>query len=85
MSGDWPQITYEQAEAAYQAGQKLHLGARHTHLGSRIYLVRPALRDGVVDDSTAGAIEAPVLWVTDERTLGDHGLLLFLDGRVVAK
>jgi hypothetical protein len=37
-----------------------------------------------VDDAPV-AIEAPVLWVTDERTLGDHGLLLFPDGRVVAK
>jgi hypothetical protein len=78
MSGDWPQITYQQAKAAYEAGQKLHLGGR-------VYLVRPALRDGAADDSTAGAEKGPVLWVTDQRTLGDHGLLLYPDGRVVAK
>lgn len=75
MSRDWPQITYHQAKAAYEAGQKLHLGGR-------IYLVRPALRD-VGAEGTPD--EGPVLWVTDQRTLGDHGLLLFPDGRVVAK
>ena len=78
MSDDPPQITYRQARAAYEAGQKLHLG-------SRIYLVRPALRDGVIDDSAPGSEVGPVLWVTDQRTLGDHGVLLFPDGRVVAK
>jgi len=67
MSNDWPQITYEQALAAYRAGQKLHLDAR-------IFLVRRTLRE-----------EGLVLWVTDERTLGDHGLLLFPDGRTEAK
>jgi hypothetical protein len=67
MSNDWPQITYEQAFAAYRAGQKLHLGGR-------IFLVRRTLRE-----------EGPVLWVTDQRTLGDHGLLLFPDGRTEAK
>ena len=70
MTDDWPPITYEQAEAAFQAGQKLHLGGR-------VFLVRPALRSGT------GA--QPVLWVTDQRTLGDHGLLLFPDGRVEGK
>jgi hypothetical protein len=78
MSSDWPQITYEQAKAAYQAGQKLHLGGR-------IYLVRPALSDGAVKRGVPGSDEGPVLWVTDERTLGDHGLLLFPDGRVANK
>jgi hypothetical protein len=67
MSSNWPEITYEQALAAYQAGQKLHLGGR-------IFLVRRTLRD-----------EGLVLWVTDQRTLGDHGLLLFPDGRTEAK
>ena len=65
MSSDWPAITYKQALAAYEAGQKLHRKGR-------IYLVRQALRppeDGLV------------LWVADERTLGDHGLLLFPGGR----
>jgi hypothetical protein len=69
MSTDWPAITYEQARAAYEAGQKLHLGGR-------IYLVRRALRD---------AEEGVVLWVTDERTRGDHGLLLFPGGRIEAR
>lgn len=67
MSNDWPEIIYEQALAAYQAGQKLHLGGR-------IFLVRRTPRE-----------EGLVLWVTDQRTLGDHGLLLFPDGRVEAK
>ena len=55
--------------AAYEAGQKLHLGGR-------VFLVRPALRE-----PEAGL----VLWITDERTLGDRGLLLFPDGRVEAR
>ena len=59
-------ITYRQARDAYEAGQKLHLSGR-------IYLVRRALREPG---------EGLVLWVADERTLGDHGLLLFPDGRV---
>lgn len=62
-------ITYDQAKAAYEAGQKIYLR-------DRIYLVRPAMR---------GTTEGLVLWVTDERTLGDHGLLLFPDGRVERK
>jgi hypothetical protein len=65
VSSDWQQITYEQARAAYEAGQKLHMG-------DRVYLIRRALRDPE---------EGLVLWVTDERTLGDHGVLLFPDGR----
>lgn len=66
MRYEWPEITYEQARAAYEAGQKLHLSGR-------VYLVRHTLRKPGED---------LVLWVTDERTLGDHGLLLFSDGRV---
>jgi hypothetical protein len=69
VSSDWPGISYEQARAAFEAGQKLHLGGR-------IYLVRRALR---------APGEGLVLWIADERTLGDHGLLLFPDGRVEAK
>ena len=69
MSSDWPAIAYGQARAAYEAGQKLHLGGR-------TYLVRPALRQPE---------EGLVLWVTDERTLGEHGLLLFPDGRIEAR
>jgi hypothetical protein len=69
MSSLWPEITYGQAQSAYETGQKLHQGGR-------VYLVRPVPRrpeDGLV------------LWITDETTLGDHGLLLFPDGRVEAK
>jgi hypothetical protein len=66
---DWPEISYEQARAAYEAGQKLHLGGQ-------IYLVRRALREPG---------EGLVLWIADECTPGDHGLLLFPDGRVEAK
>jgi hypothetical protein len=69
VNSDWPEIGYSQAHAAYEAGQKLHLGGR-------IFLVRRALR---------AAEEGLVLWVTDERTRGDHGLLLFPDGRVEAR
>jgi hypothetical protein len=69
MTEGWPEITYEQALAAYEAGEKLYFGGR-------TFLVRPALRE-----EDAGL----VLWVTDERTLGDHGLLLYPDGRVEAK
>ncbi len=75
MSSDLPKIMYEQAMAAYEAGQKVHLGGR-------IYVVRPALRNGVAEGTSE---KGPVLWVTDQQTLGDHGLLLFPDGRVVAK
>jgi hypothetical protein len=69
MTDDWPSITYAEASAAYEAGQKLHKGGR-------IFFVRPALRE---ED------EGLVLWVADERTLGDHGLLLFPDGRTEAR
>jgi hypothetical protein len=69
MSSDWPVITYEQARTAFEAGQKLHLG-------DRVYLVSRTLRQ---------AEGGPVLWITDERTLGDHGVLLFPDGRVETK
>ncbi len=67
---DWPQIGYEQARAAFDAGQKLHLGGR-------AYLVRPVLT-GLA--SASGG--PPILWVSDEQTTGDHGLILFPDGRV---
>jgi hypothetical protein len=69
VSSDWPEITYDQAWAAYESGQKLHLAGR-------IFLVRRALREGGED---------LVLWVTDERTRGDHGLLLYSDGRIEAR
>jgi len=65
MIDDWPQIAYEEARAAFEAGQKLHKGGR-------IFLVRPALREQ----------EELVLWITDEKTTGDRGLLLFPDGSV---
>jgi hypothetical protein len=68
MIDDWPEITYEEAWAAYEAGQKLHKGGR-------IFLVRPALRQ------QAGL----TLWLTDERTLGEHGLLLSPDGSIERK
>jgi hypothetical protein len=66
MSRPWPQVTYEEARAAFEAGQKLHRERR-------IYLVRQVPREGK---------EGPVLWVTDERTTGDEGLLLYPDGEV---
>lgn len=69
MSDGGASITYEQAMAAYEAGQKLYAG-------QRVYLVRRALRPEE---------ESLVLWVTDERTLGDHGLLLYPDGSVETK
>ena len=78
MTDDRPQITYEQASAAFQAGQKLHFGGR-------IFLVRPTLRTSPAGSSTTDSAETPVLWVTDQRTLGDHGLLLFPDGSVEAR
>ncbi len=68
MTDDWPEITYEEARAAYEAGQKLHKGGR-------IFLVRPALREKAEQ----------VLWLTDQRTRGEHGLLLFSDGTVERK
>jgi hypothetical protein len=68
-SSDWPEITYEQAKAAHQTGHKLYLGGR-------VYLVRGVPREREKE---------LVLWVTDEQTQGDHGLLLFADGRVETK
>lgn len=68
MIDDWPEITYEMARAAYEAGQKLHKGGR-------IFLVRPTLREQ----------EELILWVTDEKTRGERGLLLFPDGSVESK
>ena len=69
MDGEWPEITYEQALAAHEAGQKLYERGR-------VYLVRRALREPE---------EGLVLWVTDERSPGDHGMLLFPDGRMAVK
>lgn len=69
MADEWPEVRYEQALAAYEAGQKLYAGGQ-------VYLVRRALR---------GTAEDLVLWVTNERTLGDHGVLLFPDGRTEVK
>lgn len=66
MKSEWPELSYQQAYEAHQSGQKIHRAGQ-------VFLVRPALRppeDGLV------------LWVTDERTLGEHGLLLYPDGRV---
>ena len=68
MTDDWPEITYEEARAAYEAGQKLHKG-------ERIFLVRPVLREKAEQ----------VLWLSDQRTLGEHGLLLYPDGTVERK
>jgi len=69
----WPDITYEQAWAACEAGQKLYLAGG-------VYLVRPTPpKPGAAADSIRSQA---AVWVTDERTLGDHGLLLFPDGRV---
>ena len=70
---EWPTITYEQAWTACEAGQKLHLAGR-------IYLVRPT-----PPKPGAAPQGRPALWVTDERTLGNHGLLLFPDGRAEAR
>jgi hypothetical protein len=69
MRSQGPRITYRQARSAYEAGQKLHSGAQ-------ILLVRRALREPE---------DGLVLWVTDERTEGNQGLLLFPDGRVEVK
>lgn len=69
MTSDLSRITYDQARLAYEAGQKLHVGGR-------IYLVRRALRESE---------EGLVLWITDQRSLGERGLLLYPDGRVEAK
>ncbi|MGD9049366.1 MAG: hypothetical protein PVF77_15015 [Anaerolineae bacterium] len=69
MADEWPEITYGQALAAYEAGQKLYRSGR-------IFLVRRALR---------GPEDGLVLWLADERTLGDQGLLLFPDGRTEVK
>lgn len=69
MSGRLPKVTYDQAQAAYEAGHKLHQRGR-------TFLVRPTLRE---------TEEGLVLWVVDERTLGDEGLLLFPDGRIEVK
>jgi hypothetical protein len=69
MNDSGPKISYALASAAYEAGQKLHTAGR-------VFLVRRALRPPE---------EGLVLWITDERTRGDHGLLLFPDGQVEAK
>jgi hypothetical protein len=69
MIEDSPEFSYQQARNAYEGGQKLHVR-------DQTYLVRPALRANE---------EGLVLWITDQRTRGDHGWLLFPDGRVEAK
>ena len=69
VNHELPELLYKDVYAAYETGQKLHIG-------DHIYLVRPVPRD---------AREGLVLWLTDERTRGDYGLLFFPDGRVEAK
>jgi hypothetical protein len=81
MSDEWPEISYHQALAAHNAGQKLHRGGR-------VFLVRPALRnDHGLDRSAAPSplSAKPVLWVVDQFTTGDHGLLIYPDGQTVQK
>jgi len=70
MAEPWPAISYQEALAAYEAGQKLYRSGR-------AWLVRPALRE-----PAEGGL---VLWVTDQQTTGDSGLLLYPDGRVKAR
>ena len=65
MSEARPIISYEQARAAYEAGEKLYQS-------DAVFLVRRALRSKE---------EGLVLWVVDERTPGEHGILLYPDGR----
>jgi hypothetical protein len=66
MSDDpWVDLTYEEALAAHEANTKLHRG-------NRVLLVRRVLRP---------AEEGTVLWVTDQATTGDHGLVLYPNGR----
>ena len=69
MNDRLPELSYEEALSAFESGQKLHKRGR-------IDLVRPI---------PEGSGEGLVLWVTDERTLGNLGLLLHPDGRVEAK
>jgi hypothetical protein len=69
MVKQWPEFGYERALAAYNANQKLYQG-------EQVFLVRRIPREPQ---------DGLVLWVTDERTLGDHGLVLFPDGRVEEK
>ncbi len=78
MSNDWPLIRYDQARAAFEAGQKLHLAGR-------VYLVRPVLNRAGTESVGWELEEDPVLWVTDERTPGDHGLLIYPDGSAERK
>ncbi len=58
-------LTYAEARAAYEAHAKLHRGGH-------IFLVRRALRPPE---------EGLVLWVADQDTTGERGLLLYPDGR----
>ena len=69
MSEESLPFTYPEAKKAYDGGHKLHVGGQ-------IFLVRPVPR---------AQEEGLVLWATDERTRGDHGWLLFPDGRVEAR
>ena len=83
MTDGWPRVTYDQAFAAYDAGQKLYLAGHK-------FLVRRALRTPQrpggrpAQPGSAPAVQ-PVLWVVDELTAGDHGLLLYPDGQIVSK
>ena len=81
MTDRWPRITYDQALAAYDAGQKLYLGGHK-------FLVQRALSTPQHPDERparpAPAVQ-PVLWVVDELTTGDQGLLLYPDGQIVSK
>lgn len=78
MSNDWPLIRYDQARAAFEAGQKLHVAGR-------VCLVRPVLNWAGTGPAGWEREGDPVLWVTDERTPGDHGLLIYLHGSVERK
>jgi hypothetical protein len=57
-------LTYAEALAAYESQAKLHRG-------HRIYLVRRVHRPPE---------RGVVLWVADQDTPGDHGLLLYPSG-----
>jgi hypothetical protein len=69
MNTQMTEITYPQAKTAYEAGRKIYQGGR-------VYLVQ-----GVLCESE----QALHFWIADERTRGDHGFLLYPDGRIETK
>jgi hypothetical protein len=63
------------SEITYEEARAAYHVGQKLYKDGRVFLVRPTLREG----------PDLILWLTDERTLGGRGLLLYPDGTVESK